>query len=178
MPKFGPGTLKIGETASAIDASCLVNSATVEPSKDVGDSRTMLCGTVKPGKTTYTWTLTGNLDVDSDDPAGLFAFCDAHMGEQVPFTYTPENGGTEATGVLVIDPLAFGGEEFGDDLASDFEFDLVGKPTYAFPEDAARQASYAAAFQPVVVHGKIPESPLADAPAAPAKTKVPAPVPA
>lgn len=139
MPKFGPGTLRIGDEATAIDASCMVNECTLEPDKDTGDSKTMLCGTVKPGAVTYTWTLNGNLDVDSDDPAGLFAFLDSHAGEQVPFEYTPSNGGTKAEGTIVADPLAFGGDEYGADMASDFEFDVVGKPTYTYPEAAPAQ---------------------------------------
>lgn len=135
MPKYGPGTLQFGETGTEIDVSCQVNSATIEPSKDKADDKTMLCGTVKAGAVTYTYVLTGNLDIDSETADGFFAFCDANAGAEVPFTYTPNTAAeTTATGTVVIDPLAFGGEEYGEDMASDFEFDLVGKPTYTYPE--------------------------------------------
>jgi hypothetical protein len=156
MPKFGPGKLTIGETAGAIDASCLVNSLKITASKDESDGKTMLCGTVKPGKVTYTYTLTGNVDTDTDDPAGLFALCAANPGTVVPFTFTPsQDGETEASGRLVLDPLDFGGDEYGDDMASDLEFSLVGAPVYTYGEDGdARQERRAAAFAPLVVNGK------------------------
>lgn len=154
MPKFGPGTLTFGEEAASIDASCQVNECTLEPDKETGDSKTMLCGTVKPGVTTYTWTLNGNLDVDSDDPEGLFAYLDAHAGEQVPFNYTPSNGGTEAAGVIVADPLAFGGDEYGADMSSDFEFDVVGKPTYTYPTATPPEGQSAATFAQRVQLGR------------------------
>lgn len=153
MPKFGPGTFKIGETATALDVSCAVNSLVLEPSKDTSDPKTMLCGTVKPGRTTYTYVASGNVDVDSDDPSGFFAYCEQNAGRQVPFSYTPSNGGTEASGTLVLDPLSFGGEEYGEDMASDFEFDVVGRPTYVYPSEA-RAAADVQAFKPLVVYGK------------------------
>lgn len=137
MPVFGPGTLTIGATGTEIDVSCLVNSMRITMSKDEGDSTTKLCGTVKPGKITYTYSLSGNLDVDSEDPDGLFALSQAAPGTEVPFTFTPNTEAeTSAAGNLVIDPLDFGADEYGDDMTSDLEFTLVGAPTYTYPTEA------------------------------------------
>ena len=129
--KLGPGTLSIGETGTEIDASCLVNNAVIAASKDEGDSTTKLCGTVVPGSISYSYTLGGNVDTDLDDPAGLFALSQSAAGTQVSFTFTPSTeAGTEAAGMLVIDPLDFGGDETGVVMTSDFEFTIVGAPTY------------------------------------------------
>jgi hypothetical protein len=47
--------------------------------------------------------------------------------------FTPNTAtGTSAAGELVIDPLDFGADESGADLTSDFEFTIVGKPTYTY----------------------------------------------
>jgi len=133
MPNLGPGTLKFGPTGSAIDASCLVNNARIETSKDQDDPKYKLCGTATPGKITYTYQLTGNVDTDTADAAGLFAYSQAHAGEQMSFEFVPNTAAaTAATGTLVIDPLDFGGDEYGAPLDSDFEFSIIGKPTYVY----------------------------------------------
>ena len=129
--KLGPGVLKIGATGTEIDVSCLVNNAVIAAEKDQGDSTTKLCGTVKPGAIAYTYTLGGNVDTDISDPAGLFALSQEVPGTEQDFTFTPSTAaGTVATGVLIIDPLDFGGDTTGEYMVSDFEFALVGPPVY------------------------------------------------
>jgi len=130
---LGPGELTIGQTATPVDVSCLVNNAKIAASKDQGDSTTKLCGTVKPGRVTYTYALSGNVDTDIADSAGLFALSQDHAGEEMDFSFTPSTeAGTEATGKLIIDPLDFGGDTMGDPMVSDFEFAVTGKPTYTY----------------------------------------------
>lgn len=129
---LGPGELHIGATGTLIDVSCLVNNCTLTSEKDQGDSVTKLCGTVVPGSVSYTYSLTGNIDTDVDDPDGLFALSQSAPGTQQAFTFVPSTAaGTEAAGTLVIDPLDFGGDTTGETMTSDFEFSVVGKPTYA-----------------------------------------------
>lgn len=167
MPVFGPGTLQIGEVGSEIDVSCFVNSMRITASKDESDSTTKLCGTVKPGKITYTYSLTGNLDIDSEDPDGFFALSQAAPGTQVPFTFTPNTPTeTTASGTVVIDPLDFGADEYGDDMTSDIEFTIVGAPTYEFPDAAPAVKRFA----PLVVNGG-PESGVKAEPAPTAKAE-------
>jgi hypothetical protein len=130
---LGPGELHIGATGTLIDVSCLINNAVIAADKDQGDSTTKLCGTVKPGATTYTYTLSGNTDTDLADAAGFFALSQTAAGTQQDFTFIPSTeAGTEATGKLIIDPLDFGGDESGQPMTSDFEFAIVDKPTYTF----------------------------------------------
>lgn len=130
---LGPGELKIGATGTEIDVSCLLNNGKIAASKDQADSTTKLCGTVKPGKTTYTYSLAGNMDTDIADAAGFFALSQTARGTEQDFTFTPSTeAGTAATGVLIIDPLDFGADTMGDPLTSDFEFSLVGEPAYTY----------------------------------------------
>lgn len=137
--KLGPGELTIGATGSEIDVSCLINNATIAASKDQGDSVTKLCGDVKPGSTTYTYALSGNIDTDVALESGFFAMTQQSPGTQQTFKFTPNGeftapstAATTATGSLVIDPLDFGGDTMGETMTSDFEFAIVGSPTYAF----------------------------------------------
>jgi hypothetical protein len=141
--KLGPGTLTIGATGSEIDASCLLNNGTIAMSKNESDSTTKLCGDVRPGTVTYTYALSGNVDTDVATAAGLFQLSQDAAGTEQGFTFTPSTeAGTTATGTLVIDPLDFGAGEMGADLTSDFEWSIVGKPTYTYgPGALAASAS-------------------------------------
>lgn len=149
--KFGPGILKIGATAAAIDVSCLVNGAVISSEKDEGDSRTALCGTVRAGTTDYSWSISGNMDIDPEDPDGIFMLSATDYGTELPFVFTPNTVGlVTATGVLVLDPLDFGNgddDAYGAPMTSDFEFSLVGAPTYSptIPAGDELEALFAAA---------------------------------
>jgi hypothetical protein len=130
---LGPGTFKVGATGSSIDASCLVNNITITHDKNETDSTTKLCGDVRPGTTTYTFKITGNVDTDIADDAGLFALSQSAKGTQQDFEFTPETSAvTKAAGKLVIDPLDFGAGDMGADLTSDFEWTIIGDPLYTY----------------------------------------------
>jgi hypothetical protein len=130
---LGPGELKIGATGAEIDISCLMNNCKIAATKDQADDTTKLCGTVKPGRVTYTYALSGNMDTDIADESGFFALTQSAPGTQQAFTFTPSTeAGTVASGTLTIDPLDFGADTMGDPLVSDFEFALVGAPEYTY----------------------------------------------
>jgi hypothetical protein len=156
---LGPGELTIGETATAIDVSCLINNAVIEAEKDEGDSVTKLCGDVVPGDVTYTYTLAGNVDLDIADASGLWKTSQDSAGMQTPFSFTPStDAGTVATGTLVLDPLPFGGDESGVTMAGDFEFTIVGKPGYTLAGGAVTEAS----TRPHRVRATRPDAPAPD----------------
>jgi hypothetical protein len=132
---LGPGTLTIGATGSLIDVSCLVNNLVIVMSKDVTDPTYKLCGTVRAGKTTYTYELDGNLDTDIGNDSGLFALSQSAPGSEQDFTFTPSTEvGTSAAGKVVIDPMDFGTtDDYGSNLTSDIAWTLVGVPVYTYP---------------------------------------------
>jgi hypothetical protein len=168
---LGPGTLEIGATGSEIDVSCLVNGCRISPTKNEGDATQKLCGTKVPGSITYTAKLSGNLDVDADaGAAGLFALSWAEPGTQQGFTFTPNTAdGVMAAGTLVIDPLDFGADKYGDTLTSDFEFTIVGDVTYTY---GAGGAAVSGVFRTgVPIQQQRIDPPLVGEPAPPAKGK-------
>ena len=131
--KLGPGTLTIGDVGTEIDIACLINGAKIVASKDQADSTVKLCGSTRPGAVTYTYELSGNVDVDIATSSGLFALSNSAAGTQLPFTFVPSTAAaTSASGTLTIDPLDFGADENGADLVSDFAWALAGAPTYTF----------------------------------------------
>ena len=126
---LGPGTLTIGEVGAPVDISCQIISAMVEWDMDMEDDVVVLCGDTAAGATTYTAQLTGELFQDVDDPAGILAFSWANKGSEVPFTFVPNTAaGTECEGVLVVDPIDFGGDEAKQNMTSDFTWAIVGEP--------------------------------------------------
>lgn len=135
--QLGPGVLKIGETGTEIEVSCYINNVAIESSADTTDSTTKLCGVVRKGVTTFTFQLTGNIDVDAGNESGLFALTWNEAGSEQAFVFTPSTElGTTATGTVVIQPLRFGADEYGADLTSDFTWDCVGTPVLSFPDGA------------------------------------------
>ena len=138
---LGPGVLTIGLTGTELDVSCLVNNAVITADKNEGDSTTKLCGTVKPGAVTYDYKLSGNMDTDIAESTGFFALSQSSAGEELAYSFTPNNdAGTEAVGTLIVDPLDFGGDTSGETMTSDFEFSLVGQPTFTYGAGAAMMA--------------------------------------
>jgi hypothetical protein len=135
---LGPGTLLIGATGTEIDVSCMVNGARIAASKDTGDDTTALCGTTYPGSSTYTATLSGNVNVDAEaGDGGLFALSWSAPGSAQSFTFTPNtDAGVIAAGTLILDPLDLGADAYGDPLASDFEFAITGDVTFTYPSGA------------------------------------------
>jgi len=138
MTVLGPGTLTIGAIGTPIDVSCLVNGARIAADKTQGEATTKLCGTKVPGSVTYEAKLSGNLDVDAEDgDTGLFALSWAEPGTEQPFDFAPNTAaGVAAAGTLIIDPLDFGADKYGDTLASDFEFAISGDVTFTYPGGA------------------------------------------
>lgn len=130
--KFGPGTLTIGATGSELDVSCQVNSFKITATADRGDTKTMLCGTQKVGAVQFTYEATANFDLDLDQgESGLFALSQLQPGSEQDFKFTPNTaGGVYASGVIIVDPLDFGGEEYGEIMNSDATWSLQGAPEY------------------------------------------------
>lgn len=130
--KLGPGTLTFGEVGTLHDVSCLVNGVTLTPSKDAEDPVVKLCGRTRAGDVTYTWALSGNMDLDIADQAGFLHLTVTAPGTQLPFTFIPAADGPTISGEVTIDPLPIGGDEGGKLITADFEFDVVGDPVFTW----------------------------------------------
>lgn len=128
--KLGPGTLTVGETGTEVDFSCQVTAAHVDTEVDAEDTVTVLCGDSVPGARNYSHVMAGTLLQDLD-AAGIVAYSWEHAGETVPFTFTPVTDlAAEVAGELILDPLTIGGEEAGANMTADFEWPIVGTPTF------------------------------------------------
>ena len=109
ISKFGPGTLHIGETASAIDVSCQIEYAQVAWEANKDDDIVVLCGDVVPGATTLTAKLSGHIFQDTGDPAGIVqASWGALKGDTVPFVFVPNTVDDMQVTGSVVDPADHG----------------------------------------------------------------------
>lgn len=127
---LGPGSLKIGETASAREWAGDCTKTTLTPSTSGDDAVPLLDGSELDGEETTTWELGGTL-VDNFDIDSLQNFCIANAGVVLPFVWTPNNaGGSDYSGSLKIRPIALGGDVKKKNT-NDFGFPLIGQPTVA-----------------------------------------------
>ena len=127
---LGPGTLKIGVTGTLIDISCYCNNVAIEPTKNGGgDPIFKLCGASRPAPFTYSYQLTGNIDIDIANASGLFALAWTDPGQTVDFEYIPNTDlAKKFTGQLVLDPMRVGADNYGDMLTTDLALDCIGQP--------------------------------------------------
>lgn len=129
---LGPGTLKLGPTATATDFSCEVSGGKVTHAyEEIGESRTMLCGTVKPASQTRNDGLAFELENDLG-AAGMYAFLHANDLTEVDFEYVPNTvAGAKWAGKIVATlPGEIGADAFGAPIASAVEWAGVGKFTF------------------------------------------------
>lgn len=131
ISKFGPGTLKIGEVGTEVDVSCQIEYASVQWDKSKDDDVTVLCGDVVPGATTRTATLSGHIFQDTSQPTGIVQQSwGALKGQTVPFVFIPNTvDDVQVKGDVTVEPITVGSGEAGANMASDFEWDIVGEPT-------------------------------------------------
>lgn len=139
---LGPGTLVLGDVGTPLDISCQIINALIEWEKEKDDDVVVLCGDTAAGATTYTATIAGELFQDVDDPAGILATSWANKGTETPFVFTPNTAaGTSAEGVLVLDPIDFGGDEAKANMTSEFTWSIVGEPLLTIGAGGATTAS-------------------------------------
>lgn len=125
---LGPGSLKIGATASAREWAGDLTKCTLTPNTSGEDPTPLLDGTDLDGEETTTWELGGTI-VDDFDYDSLQNFCIANAGKVLPFMWTPNNtGGTDYSGSVKIRPIAIGGDVKKKNT-NDFTFPLTGQPT-------------------------------------------------
>lgn len=127
---LGPGSLKIGETGTALEWAGDLTKTTLTPSTSSEDPIPLLDGTDLDGEDTTTWELGGSL-VDNFDMDSLQKFALDHAGELLPFVWTPNNAASsDFSGVLKIRPIGWGGDVKKKNT-QDFAFPLIGAPTIA-----------------------------------------------
>jgi hypothetical protein len=125
------GTLTLG--ATPLDVSCQVTSVSVNPTENVDteDALHVLCGDVLPASDTvsYAYTLSGTLLQDLST-GGVVDYTWDNAGDEVPFSFTPDDTGVDVVaGTVRLIPLTIGGEVTARPT-SDFEWAIIGTPTF------------------------------------------------
>lgn len=127
---LGPGSLTFGEAGTLRQFAGDTTKATLTPSTDSEDDTPMLDGTNESGADTTTWTIGGTI-MDKYTLDSLAVWAANNAGKELPFVFTPSTEGSlEVGGVAKIRPIALGGDVKKKN-SNDFEFPLVGDPTFA-----------------------------------------------
>jgi len=122
---LGPGSLKIGETASAREWAGELTKTSLEVDTSSEDPIPVLDGTEVDGEDSYAYALKGSL-LDRFDRQGLQAFAETNKGLLLPFVWTPNNSGDlDISGTVKIRPINWGGDVKKKN-ANDFEFTVIG----------------------------------------------------
>ena len=134
------GTFTLG-TVPGTSFACQPTNIRVTPTTDDdGDPVETLCGDTVPAGKKETWVLAGTAIQDFDDDAGFLSYCYDNALTTVPFTWQPNiTGAPSWAGNLLIEALEEGGD-VNTRITTDFEFDIVGKPTRTYGVVAADEA--------------------------------------
>jgi hypothetical protein len=130
--KLGPGTLSIGATGTEEQWAAQLTACSVEPSTDTEDSIPVLSGEEIGGDDTDTAELTGTI-LQSYDAQSLLLWAHTHRGQELPFTFTPNNDAAlQVSGIVKIRRLRIGGDvktrntsEFTFPIVGDYDLELV-----------------------------------------------------
>jgi len=124
---FGPGSFKLGETASRREIATQCTKLALTPSTNFEDDIPLLSGATIPGDATSTWIVSGTAQQDYE-LASLELYCYKNRLQDLPFLFTPNNkNAVSYSGVCTIVPLSVGGDVKKRN-ASDFEFRVIGDP--------------------------------------------------
>lgn len=115
---FGDGTVTIGVGPLAFECEVLGGKIT-HAYEDVGESRTMMCGTKRKAKKVRTDGTAFNLENDLSS-AGLYAYCILNDLTEQPIEYVPNvaNGAKWAGTVEVTLPSEIGADKHGSPIIS------------------------------------------------------------
>lgn len=127
---LGPGTFTIGEADLAVEQQ--LTNLRVEWSENVtsDDDLELLDGTTLLGdqSATYRAQISGNVLQDALGAAEFIAYTWTNKGDEVPFTFQPNDGIARAvTGTCVPVPVTIGGDVKKKNR-SDFTFRCIGDP--------------------------------------------------
>jgi len=138
------GTFTLGTTPGTA-FSCQPTNIRVTPTNDDdGDPVETLCGDTIPAGKKESWVLAGTAIQDFDDPDGFLTYCFENALTTVEFSWEPNvTGAPKWTGSLVVVALEEGGD-VNTRITTDFEFDIVGRPTRAYAAPLAADAEVAA----------------------------------
>lgn len=129
------GVLTLGTTPGT-DFSCQPTNIRVTPTTDDdGDPVEVLCGDTVPAGKKESWVLAGTAIQDFDNAEGFLSYCFDNALTTVPFSWQPNiTGAPTWEGSVLIEALEEGGD-VNTRITTDFEFDVIGRPTrtYAAP---------------------------------------------
>lgn len=131
--RLGPGHLTLGEVGSPQEFGSQVTKMECAPSFDDGDVVEVLSGEQLAEDDEESWKLSGEF-YQEFSMTGLVAWCRAHSGQVLPFTFTPDDDADfVVTGSCKVRSVKVGGEVKKRNT-SEFEFPCIGIPVFGAGE--------------------------------------------
>lgn len=129
-PLVGPGrmTLIDPDTGLATEFSHQCTSITIEPSSEVGDTISVLCGEEEAGDTTESATISATLYQDRRlDGLVVWTWTNRQKRFELVVVFN-DSDGVEWRGDVTVQPLTVGGDVKASGT-SDLEWSYIGMPT-------------------------------------------------
>lgn len=130
--KLTKGLLTLGSVGTEKEWAGQVRAVSLAAEYDAEDDIPVLSGEKLAGDETKTETLTGTVLDDYKFTTSLFVWCKENEGEELPFTFEPNNvdGDLRISGTVKVRQIAIGGD-VDSRTENDFEFRIVGETTAA-----------------------------------------------
>lgn len=129
--RLGPGTLKLGPTASGVEYGFQVSALALTPAFSTTDGTPTLAVPEPAPESKTDYTLDGSAINDFTDPTGLQRFCYDNDNSEMEFEWIPITAnGTTLTGTVQLHAFPMGGK-VGEQLVTDFSWACIGKPAFA-----------------------------------------------
>jgi len=143
--RLGPGTLKLGPTATSVDFSSQASAVRLTPSVNSEDGTPTLEVPEPAPLATIAWALNVDAIQDFDDPTGFVNYLmDNALAEQ-PFEWVPATAtGPTYTGTVQLVPIEVGGD-VAVQVVTSVELPLIGAPTRVDPASSAARSARAKA---------------------------------
>jgi hypothetical protein len=141
--RLGPGTLKLGPTATGQEYGFQVSALALTPATSSTDGTPTLAVPDPPQEITTSYSLDGSAVNDFTNPTGLQRFCYDNDGAEMAFEWIPITAaGTTLAGTVQLQAFPMGGK-VGEQLVTDFSWPCVGKPAWSadLPLAAAADAA-------------------------------------
>src|SRR5215471_7226632 len=126
--RLGPGTLKIGPTATSKDFSAQASAVRLTPSVNSEDGTPTLAVPEPAPLATIAWALNVDAIQDFEDAAGFVNYLMDNALAEEPFEWVPATAdGTSYSGTIQIIPIEVGGD-VAVQVVTSVELPLIGAP--------------------------------------------------
>jgi hypothetical protein len=131
------GTFHLGDTTTGVDLEAQLSNIGTPQGVNRDSPITVLTGDVVQASATYSWSITGTIVLDWEDPLGAFYWVHTNQGTEQPFEFSPVGAtGPTITGTCIVDGWNLEELASGAIAVSKFTWPIQGQITITPPAGA------------------------------------------